>query len=133
MRMGSRLDFSIDIPGALRTHPFPPVLLISIVENAVTHGLEPLAAGGHVSIVARQKGDRVLVIVEDTGIGLSGPSRRVAGWVSSTSASGCPRCSGRAEDSRSRRRSRAARALRSRFRRHRRILAGRDPHAGLTP
>jgi len=75
MRMGSRLDFSIDIPGALRTHPFPPVLLISVVENAVTHGLEPLAAGGHVSIVARQEGDRMLVTVEDTGIGLSGPSR----------------------------------------------------------
>jgi LytS/YehU family sensor histidine kinase len=75
MRMGPRLDFSIDVPQALRTHPFPPVLLISIVENAVTHGLEPLAAGGRVSIAARQEGDRVLVTVEDTGIGLSGSSR----------------------------------------------------------
>src|SRR5262245_48327424 len=75
MRMGPRLDFSIDVPVALKTHPFPPVLLISIVENAVTHGLEPLAAGGRVSIVARQEDDRVLVTVEDTGIGLSGPSR----------------------------------------------------------
>jgi len=75
MRMGSRLDFSIDVPPALRTHPFPPVLLISVVENAVTHGLEPLAAGGRINIVARQEGDRVLVTVEDTGAGLSGPSR----------------------------------------------------------
>jgi LytS/YehU family sensor histidine kinase len=79
MRMGPRLDFSIDVPAALRTHPFPPVLLISIVENAVTHGLEPLAAGGRVSIAARQDGDRVLVTVEDTGIGLSGPSRPGSG------------------------------------------------------
>ena len=75
MRMGPRLDFSIDVPVALKTHPFPPVLLISIVENAVSHGLEPLAAGGRVSIVARQDDDRVIVTVEDTGIGLSGPSR----------------------------------------------------------
>jgi LytS/YehU family sensor histidine kinase len=75
MRMGPRLDFSIDVPVALKTHPFPPVLLISVVENAVTHGLEPLAAGGRVRIAARQEGDRVRVTVEDTGIGLSGLSR----------------------------------------------------------
>ena len=75
MRMGPRLDFTIDVPAALKTHPFPPVLLISIVENAVTHGLEPLAAGGRISIIARQQDDRVVVTVEDTGIGLSGPSR----------------------------------------------------------
>ena len=79
MRMGSRLDFSIDVPPALKTHPFPPVLLISVVENAVTHGLEALAAGGRVNIAARLDGDRVLVTVEDTGIGLSGPSRPGSG------------------------------------------------------
>jgi signal transduction histidine kinase len=79
MRMGPRLDFAIDVPAALKTHPFPPVLLISIVENAVTHGLEPLAAGGRVNIAARQQGDRLLVTVDDTGIGLSGPSRPGSG------------------------------------------------------
>jgi sensor histidine kinase YesM len=75
MRMGPRLDFSIDVPGPLRAHPFPPVLLISIVENAVTHGLEPLAAGGHITIAARREGDRLLVTVTDTGSGLSVESR----------------------------------------------------------
>ena len=75
MRMGPRLDFSIDIPESLRSHPFPPVLLISVVENAVTHGLEPLAAGGHVTIAARQDADRLLVTVTDTGSGLSAESR----------------------------------------------------------
>ena len=75
MRMGPRLDFAIDVPDALRTHPFPPVLLISVVENAVTHGLEPLAAGGRVTLAARRDHDVLLVIVSDTGIGLSGVSR----------------------------------------------------------
>ena len=75
MRMGPRLDFGIDVPDALRTHPFPPVLLISVVENAVTHGLEPLAAGGHITIAARQEGDRLLVTVTDTGAGLAAESR----------------------------------------------------------
>jgi sensor histidine kinase YesM len=71
MRMGPRLDFAIDVPDTLRTHPFPPVLLISVVENAVTHGLEPQAAGGRVTIAARRDGDRLVVTVTDTGAGLS--------------------------------------------------------------
>jgi sensor histidine kinase YesM len=75
MRMGPRLDFSIDVPETLRTHPFPPVLLISVVENAVTHGLEPMAAGGHVTIAARQEGDTLRVTVTDTGAGLAAQSR----------------------------------------------------------
>ena len=72
MRMGARLEFSIDVPEALRTHPFPPVLLISVVENAVTHGLEPQAAGGRITIAARNEPDRLVVTVTDDGCGLSG-------------------------------------------------------------
>jgi sensor histidine kinase YesM len=76
MRMGNRLDFGIDVPEHLRTHPFPPVMLITMVENAVTHGLEPLAEGGQVSITARATGDRLAVCVADTGTGLAAaPSR----------------------------------------------------------
>ena len=75
MRMGPRLDFSIDVPDPLRAHPFPPVLLISVVENAVTHGLESQTAGGIVRIAARQDGDRLLVTVTDTGSGLTAESR----------------------------------------------------------
>ncbi len=74
MRMGPRLDFAVDVPDALRAHPFPPVLLISVVENAVTHGLEPLADGGRVTIAARRDADRLIVTVTDTGSGLSGKS-----------------------------------------------------------
>jgi sensor histidine kinase YesM len=72
MRMGSRLAFEIDVPEALRAHPFPPVLLISIVENAVTHGVEPQADGGTVRIDARQEDRRLVVTVTDTGGGLGG-------------------------------------------------------------
>ncbi len=75
MRMGSRLDFSLDIPASLRMLSIPPVLLISIVENAVTHGLEPLAAGGHITIAAHRNGDRLQVTVTDTGAGLAVEAR----------------------------------------------------------
>jgi len=78
-RMGSRLDFAIDVPDALKTHPFPPVLLISLVENAITHGIEPKAEGGRVTIAARRDGERLLVSVTDTGNGLSGDSRHGTG------------------------------------------------------
>jgi LytS/YehU family sensor histidine kinase len=68
------LTLRIDVPDALRGHPFPPVLLISVVENAVTHGLEPRAEGGSVTIAARRDVDRLFVTVTDTGSGLSGES-----------------------------------------------------------
>jgi LytS/YehU family sensor histidine kinase len=76
MRMGPRLDFATDVPDTLRTHPFPPVLLISVVENAITHGLEPRAEGGRITIAARQEADRLVVTVTDTGCGLSGNNSR---------------------------------------------------------
>jgi LytS/YehU family sensor histidine kinase len=72
MRMGERLAFTIDVPDALRALPFPPVLLISIVENAVTHGLEPLAEGGTIRIEAQKDEERLIVAVVDTGRGLAG-------------------------------------------------------------
>ena len=74
MRMGSRLDFGIDVPDSLRTHPFPPVLLISVVENAVTQVSSrwpPVAS----TIAARRDHDVLRVTVTDTGMGLSGVSR----------------------------------------------------------
>ena len=39
MRMGSRLSFAIEVPEALRSRPFPPMMLITLVENAVIHGV----------------------------------------------------------------------------------------------
>jgi sensor histidine kinase YesM len=75
MRMGTRLAFTIDVPDILRPHAFPPVLLISAVENAVTHGLEPVAEGGTVRIGARRDGERIVVTGVDDGRGLAGVSR----------------------------------------------------------
>ena len=43
---GPRLSISVDAAEELRSHAFPPVLLITLVENAVTHGIEPRAEGG---------------------------------------------------------------------------------------
>ncbi len=71
VRMGERLAFAIDVPAALATRPMPPMMLISLVENAVRHGIDPLAAGGRIDVVARESGGVVRVDVRDTGAGLS--------------------------------------------------------------
>jgi len=82
MRMGSRLAWRAALPDALADLPFPPNMLISLVENAIKHGLEPSAAGGTVAIAARRDGDRLVVSVEDTGRGI------VADTGSTTSGEG---------------------------------------------
>jgi len=75
MRMGARLAFSIDVPQDLMRHPFPPNLLISLVENAIKHGIEPNGDGGTVAVRARREGKLVILTVEDTGRGLAPAAR----------------------------------------------------------
>ena len=85
MRMGSRLEFGIEIPQELLSMPFPPMMLPSLVENAVKHGLEPLREGGRIDIVAIRmagvRGERIRLQVRDTGKGLSAAPVQVGGGV----------------------------------------------------
>ncbi len=71
MRMGKRLTFDIAVPPELMDAPFPPLMLPSLVENAIKHGLEPQREGGEVRIRAESVGDRLRMIVADTGRGFS--------------------------------------------------------------
>ena len=75
MRVGPRLSFSFDVPDDLRQLPFPPNLLISLVENAIKHGVEPSADGGSVNIAAERREGSLVVSVTDTGRGLAATSR----------------------------------------------------------
>ncbi len=69
MRMGERLAFEIALPPELAEVPFPPLMLPSLVENAIKHGLEPLREGGHVRVSASAVDGKVRVRVSDTGRG----------------------------------------------------------------
>ena len=71
MRMGPRLAFSIDVPAQLRALGVPPMMLMSLVENAVKHGLEPQVDGGTIRIAARRTADRLAIVVTDDGRGLA--------------------------------------------------------------
>ena len=56
IRMGDRLAVQIQVPESARPTPFPPMMLQTLVENAIKHGLEPVPGGGTVWILARETG-----------------------------------------------------------------------------
>jgi len=86
MRMGKRLAYEVSLPDGLASHPFPPNMLISLVENAIKHGLEPAVDGGKVSIDVRHDGDLLVLTVSDTGRGLAASA--VAGAASASGGVG---------------------------------------------
>ncbi len=69
VRMDERLDAEIDIPDGLKSATFPPMMLQSLVENAVKHGLEPKPEGGSLRVKAEIIDGRLVVRVADTGLG----------------------------------------------------------------
>ena len=71
IRMGDRLRFDTQVPEHLHAAHLPPMMLSTLVENAIKHGLAPLERGGSVRIVADAKDGVLRVRVEDTGRGLS--------------------------------------------------------------
>jgi signal transduction histidine kinase len=71
MRMPDRLEFSIDIDPELRSFAFPPMALLTLVENAIRHGIAPSCDPGRVEVAAQRVGtDGVHLWVADTGIGM---------------------------------------------------------------
>jgi len=48
----------------------PSILLQPLIENSIKHGLEPRIRGGTVTLRSRMEGDRVLIEVEDDGVGM---------------------------------------------------------------
>jgi two-component system LytT family sensor kinase len=48
----------------------PSILLQPLIENSIKHGLEPRIKGGTVTLRSRMDGDRVLIEVEDDGVGM---------------------------------------------------------------
>ncbi|MEP7155958.1 MAG: histidine kinase [Betaproteobacteria bacterium] len=71
IRMGSRLNLQIEVPDTLKSAAFPTMMLQTLVENAIKHGLEPKSGGGTVWILARKVDETVAVTVADDGRGFS--------------------------------------------------------------
>ncbi len=88
MRMGDRLAFDIECPADLNAISFPPMMLPSLVENAIKHGLEPQREGGRIDVVVQRlftaAGEQIRVSVKDTGRGLTDAPTQAGGGVGLT-------------------------------------------------
>lgn len=71
MRMGRRLEFEIDIPQALREAAMPPMMLLTLVENAIKHGIAPVPEGGSVRVSAAASDGELRLQVADSGQGFT--------------------------------------------------------------
>ncbi|NUA30665.1 sensor histidine kinase [Cupriavidus basilensis] len=70
LRFGTRLAYEIELPPELAEVEIPPMLIQPLVENAVSHGIEPCMHGGRIVLSARAQGDNaVQVVITDTGVG----------------------------------------------------------------
>ena len=69
VRMEDRLQASVNVPEGLLSAEFPPMMIQSLVENAIKHGLEPKAEGGTLTVSAEIVHGRLAVTVADTGLG----------------------------------------------------------------
>jgi len=69
VRMEGRLQPVVSVPEGLKSAVFPSMMLQTLVENAIKHGLEPKAEGGRLEISAEIADGHLAVHVLDSGIG----------------------------------------------------------------
>jgi len=79
MRMGARLRYEIEVSPALRGNRIPPAALLTLVENAIKHGLAPRPGGGLLRVAAHRDGIWVALNVSDSGVGFRATSGRGLG------------------------------------------------------
>ena len=70
-RLGARLTWTVDAPPSLDKLLLPPGVLLTLVENAIAHGIEPALAGGHVRVAVQKIGTLLRLDVADDGAGLA--------------------------------------------------------------
>src|SRR2546423_3376160 len=70
MRMPDRLEYAMNVDPAALNVRCPPTMVLTLVENAVRHGIDPSEEGGRIDIDIERRGERCVVRVTDTGAGL---------------------------------------------------------------
>ena len=70
IRFQNRLAVSFEVRGPLLGAQVPSLVLQPLVENAIRHGIAPRARAGNVWVRAQRDGDRLILEVEDDGVGL---------------------------------------------------------------
>jgi signal transduction histidine kinase len=79
VRMGSRLSYAIDLPTDLAQIRVPTMMLLTLVENALKHGINPIIEGGFIRVSASRSGAALVLKVADSGHGISDQQRHGTG------------------------------------------------------
>jgi hypothetical protein len=79
MRLPDRLQFTLDIDEAALPLRCPPLTLLTLVENAVRHGIDPAEDGGRIDVAVKLREGRGFIEVCDSGVGLRDDAPRSAG------------------------------------------------------
>lgn len=74
MRMPDRLQYAMSVDPSALTVRCPPTTLLTLVENAVRHGIDPSEEGGRIDVDVERHGARCVVRVTDSGAGLQEPA-----------------------------------------------------------
>ncbi len=69
VRLGERLDYTIEKESSVNGTVVPTMLLQPIVENGVKYGIAPQKGGGKVEVRCHRRGDRCAITIADTGRG----------------------------------------------------------------
>ena len=75
MRMPDRLQYAIHLDPAAARQYCPPMTLLTLIENAVRHGIDPSETGGRIDADIWQRDGRCVIRVTDTGVGLESDTR----------------------------------------------------------
>ncbi len=70
LRMPDRLQFDVQVDEPALSLRCPPTTLLTLVENAVRHGIDPSEEGGRIEVRVRVRDGRCRAEVSDTGVGL---------------------------------------------------------------
>ncbi len=69
-RKGTKLSFDIMKFDGVKDNLLPKLIIQPIVENAIVHGIDKKRAGGHIIIEIKANKDKILIIINDNGVGM---------------------------------------------------------------
>jgi signal transduction histidine kinase len=78
IRMGGKLRSAVDIPNAILEMRLPPLILLTLIENAVKHGIGRAPQGGEIDISAIEQNEFIELRVTDNGAGLNQTAKESA-------------------------------------------------------
>lgn len=81
IRMGERLNFDFRVPGELAACAFPPAMAITLVENAIKHGVEACCDCADVIVSAAAELGKLRLTVADTGEGMKAETGSGVGLI----------------------------------------------------